>query len=158
MSPSKSKKLPKVILLDLCALCMVNKDRIKEIKNYWSESELLASSFSSDAEEGNVIGTGSTNNDNNNDDNIGPIFKSWALRLLSSKDFIKSGTNFTIAELCLLWNNLQHIIKSKWNVGSGKKSSIHLMNALLICLVQLKQGATYDIVLKAFGCNSMKMH
>ena len=31
------------------------------------------------------------------------------------------------------------------------------MDALLICLVQLKQGATYNIASKAFGCNSMKM-
>ena len=104
-----------------------------------------------------MTGTGSTNNNNNDDDNIGPIFKSWALRLLSSKYFIKLRTNFTIAKFRLLWNNLQHIIKTKWNVGSGKKSTIHPMDALLICLVQLKQGAMYNIVSKAFGCNSMKM-
>ena len=117
---------------------MVKKDRIKEIENYWSELELSVLSSSSNAEEGNVTGTGSTNDNNNDDNNIGPAFKSWASRLLSSKDLIKSGTNFTIAEFRLLWNNVQHIIKTKWNVWSRKKSTIHPLDALLICLVQLK--------------------
>ena len=34
---------------------------------------------------------------------------------------------------------------------------VHPMKALLICLVQLKQGSTHDIASKAFGCSSMKM-
>ena len=82
MSPTKAKKLPKVILSDLHALCMVKKDKIKEIENYWSEAELLGSSSLSDAEKGNVSGTGSTDDDNDDNDDIGPIFKSWASRSL----------------------------------------------------------------------------
>ena len=91
------------------------------------------------------------------DIDLGPILCSWASWLLSGKDAIKFGTNFTIAESCVLWNHLQHIIMPKWNVGSGKRSMVHPMDTLLICLVQLKQEVIYNIASKGFDCSSLKM-
>ena len=151
--PAKACKPPKVFLSDLCQLQMIDKERVQELEDYCADPDPLSSLSNSDNA---GLSNNGSNNDDNNDD-YGPIFKSWAARSLSTEDFVKSGTNFTIHKFQILWTNLQHIMKSKWNIGSGKKSTIHPMDALLMTLTQLKQGSTYNLLAKAFGCPGSKM-
>ena len=83
---------------------------------------------------------------------LGPIYKSWCSKSSSSEDFVQVATNFTIAEFKALWASVQDIICLNWNVGSGRRSNIHPMDALLMVLTQLKQGGTFAHTDCWFGC------
>ena len=69
-----------------------------------------------------------------------------------NNDFVKSATNFSIAEFCVLYFQTADIIQSKWNVGSGQCNPMHPMDALLMTLTQLKQGCPYAYTPRVFGC------
>ena len=53
-----------------------------------------------------------------------------------------------------LWELTSDIITTNWNVGSGRRLAFHAMDALLMVLVQLKQGTTYKTLARVFGMTS----
>ena len=95
---------------------MIGKEQVCELEEYRADPKPLSSS--SDLDDAGLSNNESNNNDDNDD--YSPIFKSWAARSLSTEDFVKSGTNFTICKFQVLWTNLQHVMKANWNVGLGK--------------------------------------
>ena len=105
--------------------------------------------------------TNAINNNNNNalvgkeqDIDIGPIFLSWANRSTPTNNLVKSLTNFTVAEFCLLWMEVQHNVLTVWNVGSGCCLEVHPMDAFLMAVAQMKAGSTFDNTARAFGCRT----
>ena len=90
--PAKACKPPKVVLSDLCQLQMLGDEQVCELEEYCADADPLSLLSGSNK-------AGLSNNESNNDeedDDFGPIFKSGAARSLSTEDFVRSGTNFTI--------------------------------------------------------------
>ena len=82
---------------------------------------------------------------------LGPIFWLWCDCLTINNDFVKLATNFSIVEFCVLYFQTLDIIQSKWNVGSGRQNPTHLMDALLMMLMQLKWGRPYAYMSRVLG-------
>ena len=89
---AKACKPPKDVLSDLCQLQMIGKEQVCELEEYHADPDPTLSSSDLD----NAGLSNNESNDNDDNDDYGPIFKSWAARPLLTKDFVKSGTNFTI--------------------------------------------------------------
>ena len=116
VTPTPKKKAPQVLVKDLCDLARADEDCIYNLANYVPDK-----AFDEDNSV-NGLECGGANNgigDDNNNIDVGPIFRSWAKKLLSTEDFVKTCTNFSIAEFQTLWIDCQHLVLAKWNVGSG---------------------------------------
>ena len=73
---------------------MSGEDCVREFESYRAEPN-PSSSSGLDLEEPMITINSS---DDKDDDDYGPIFKSWVARLSTSEDFVRSRTNFTIAK------------------------------------------------------------
>ena len=143
VTPAK-RKVPTVSVQMLRNLARDSADRAASLVNY----------------EPRTNNDGGTNADENallvdeHDSDIGPIFLSWANRSTTTDDLVKSLTNFSVAEFRALWMEIQHDVVNVWNVGSGRRSTIHPMDAFLMTVSQMKSGTTFDNTACAFGCRA----
>ena len=71
---------------------MIDKERVQELEKYCADPDPMLPSSDYD----NAGLSNNDSNDNKDNDDYRPIFKSWAARSLLTEDFVKSGTNFTI--------------------------------------------------------------
>ena len=134
----KQKRNPTVRLKDLRELSRSNKSRLEEILHFEP----------SDDEDCEV---NSSDDPSSHDSDEGPVFRSWVEKSTKTEDFIQISTNFTIAEFQMLYIDIQDIIVTRWNVGSGRRSPVHPMDALLMVLAQLKQGTPFAATSKIFS-------
>lgn len=141
VSPSRKKKAPVVQVKDLREMGRNASDRVDELRNY-----VPRVATGSD-------GSSNPSDDDEDDENVdtGPIFRSWVAKSTPGEDFVQSSVNFTIAEFRGLWTEVQHIMKSNWNVGSGRRSGVHPMDALLMTMSHLKQGEPFAVTARIFG-------
>ena len=63
---------------------------------------------------------------------------------------IKQMTNFTPSEFGSLWKTIANHVKSKWNVGRGRKSDQEPKDVLFMTLSVLKHGGTWDYMGRMF--------
>ena len=90
----------------------------------------------------------------NGDRALGPIFVKLQEKSIAKKDYLRSLTNFTADEFLILWTQVEDIILTKLKAGSGKKSSVHPMDAFLFLLAQLKAGTPVATTCKLFSIES----
>ena len=144
VSPSPTNKQSKVVIKDIRDLARASQDRVADLTNYQPD---VGGSDNQDDDDDES--TTSRSSDSNED--VGPIFRSWVRRSTPTEDLVKGMTNFTIPEFRTLWHDVQHVINMNWNSGSGRRSNIHPMDALLMCVTQLKQGTSFKYTAQVFG-------
>ena len=129
VTPSRVVKPVRVCVKDLRAMAAAHKNDVDELRNYTPQ----------DLSDDSDMSKGSASTMTYDPDaDVGGIFQSWVDKSTSSEDLIKSSTHFTTTEFKSIWINIQHLIKSNWNVGSGRQSTTHAMDALLMVMVQMK--------------------
>ena len=114
VTPAKSIKSTKVFVKDLRDLAQNNNSHLNNLKNYVPDESANPSNNSS-----SDIALSQSESGNNDNKLLGPIFCLWCDCSTMNNHFVKSATNFFIAEFCVLYFQTADIIQSKWNVGSG---------------------------------------
>ena len=114
VTPAKSIKSTKVFVKDLRDLACNDNSRLNNLRNYVPNNPANASNKSS-----SNVALSHSESGNNNNKLFGPIFCFWRDHSMMNNDFVKSATNFSIAEFCVLYFQTADIIQSNWNVGLG---------------------------------------